>query len=53
MFEPAMSRTATPGLALLPIVERLAKKLKLDLGRYPRKSLIFARVGSRPHPEAA
>lgn len=28
----------------LPIVKRLAKKLKLDLARYPRKSLIFARV---------
>jgi hypothetical protein len=28
----------------LPIVRRLARKLKLDLARYPRKSLIFARV---------
>jgi hypothetical protein len=28
----------------LPIVKSLAKKLKLDLARYPRKSLIFARV---------
>jgi hypothetical protein len=28
----------------LPIVKRLARKLKLDLARYPRKSLIFARV---------
>jgi hypothetical protein len=28
----------------LPIVKRLAKELKLDLARYPRKSLIFARV---------
>jgi hypothetical protein len=26
------------------IVKRLARKLKLDLARYPRKSLIFARV---------
>jgi hypothetical protein len=25
-------------------VKSLAKKLKLDLARYPRKSLIFARV---------
>lgn len=28
----------------LPIVKRLARKLKLDLARYPRKSLVFARV---------
>jgi hypothetical protein len=28
----------------LPIVKRLAKKPKLDLARYPRRSLIFARV---------
>ena len=28
----------------LPIVKRLAKKLHVDLARYPRKSLIFARV---------
>jgi hypothetical protein len=28
----------------LPIVKRLAKKLKLDLARYPRKSLVFTRV---------
>jgi hypothetical protein len=30
--------------APLLIVKSLAKKLKLDLARYPRKSLIFARV---------
>jgi hypothetical protein len=28
----------------LPIVRKLARKLNLDLARYPRKSLIFARV---------
>ena len=28
----------------LPIVKNLAKKLKFDLARYPRKSLAFARV---------
>jgi hypothetical protein len=28
----------------LPIVRALARKLKLDLARYPRKSLVFARV---------
>jgi hypothetical protein len=28
----------------LPIVRKLARKLKLDLARYPRKSPIFARV---------
>jgi hypothetical protein len=28
----------------LPIVRKLAKRLKLDLARYPRKSLVFARV---------
>jgi hypothetical protein len=28
----------------LPIVKKLARKLKLDLSRYPRKSLTFARV---------
>jgi hypothetical protein len=28
----------------LPIVEKLAKKLKIDLTRYSRKSLLFARV---------
>ena len=28
----------------LPVVKKLARKLKLELSRYPRKSLIFARV---------
>jgi hypothetical protein len=49
----AMSRTASSGPAPssrpvdpepLSIVKSLAKKLKLDLARYPRKSLIFTRV---------
>jgi hypothetical protein len=28
----------------LPIVKKLARKLKLDLTRYPRKSVVFARA---------
>jgi len=28
----------------LPLVRKLAKRLSIDLDRYPRKSLMFARI---------